>query len=210
MAHTHAHTHTQSHAHFSPFVFHPGYREGFLWKRGRDNGQFLSRKFILSEREGALKYFNKQDVSQMISLRLKIFEKILQQPNGLPLFCEGPRPQSGDENWDPQCHLPAGENRQPLRPADHLPERQQHKKHLCLPQRCEGIRHTGEFTTQPWHSQAGCSFCSLVHVASALKRIWGMLLSGMICPQQLYASSVKNRPNRTESQAAENVLQLHP
>uniref|UniRef100_A0A3Q3FER6 ArfGAP with dual PH domains 1 n=1 Tax=Labrus bergylta TaxID=56723 RepID=A0A3Q3FER6_9LABR len=35
--------------------------EGFLWKRGRDNGQFLSRKFILSEREGALKYFNKQD-----------------------------------------------------------------------------------------------------------------------------------------------------
>ncbi|XP_061823255.1 arf-GAP with dual PH domain-containing protein 1-like isoform X1 [Nerophis lumbriciformis] len=40
-----------------------GYREGFLWKRGRDNGQFLSRKFILSEREGALKYFNKHDVS---------------------------------------------------------------------------------------------------------------------------------------------------
>nr|XP_013806323.1 PREDICTED: arf-GAP with dual PH domain-containing protein 1-like [Apteryx mantelli mantelli] len=40
-----------------------GYREGFLWKRGRDNGQFLSRKFVLSEREGALKYFNKNDVS---------------------------------------------------------------------------------------------------------------------------------------------------
>lgn len=40
-----------------------GYREGFLWKRGRDNGQFLSRKFVLSEREGVLKYFNKNDVS---------------------------------------------------------------------------------------------------------------------------------------------------
>ncbi|XP_042197175.1 arf-GAP with dual PH domain-containing protein 1-like [Callorhinchus milii] len=38
-----------------------GYREGFLWKRGRDNGQFLSRKFILTEREGVLKYFNKHD-----------------------------------------------------------------------------------------------------------------------------------------------------
>nr|XP_042709103.1 arf-GAP with dual PH domain-containing protein 1 isoform X2 [Chrysemys picta bellii] len=38
-----------------------GYREGLLWKRGRDNGQFLSRKFVLSEREGALKYFNKND-----------------------------------------------------------------------------------------------------------------------------------------------------
>ncbi|XP_031420517.1 arf-GAP with dual PH domain-containing protein 1-like isoform X2 [Clupea harengus] len=41
-----------------------GYREGFLWKRGRDNGQFLCRKFILSEREGALKYFNKQDARE--------------------------------------------------------------------------------------------------------------------------------------------------
>lgn len=39
-----------------------GYREGFLWKRGRDNGQYLSRKFILSEQEGVLKYFNKHDV----------------------------------------------------------------------------------------------------------------------------------------------------
>ena len=48
----------------------PGYREGFLWKRGRDNGQFLSRKFILSEREGALKYFNKQDVSKTMQMIL--------------------------------------------------------------------------------------------------------------------------------------------
>ena len=44
-----------------------GYREGYLWKRGRDNGQFLSRKFILSEREGALKYYNKQDVRKSLS-----------------------------------------------------------------------------------------------------------------------------------------------
>ncbi len=57
-------------AHFF-FSLCPGYREGFLWKRGRDNGQFLSRKFILSEREGALKYFNKQDVSKMIQHILK-------------------------------------------------------------------------------------------------------------------------------------------
>uniref|UniRef100_H3B771 ArfGAP with dual PH domains 1 n=1 Tax=Latimeria chalumnae TaxID=7897 RepID=H3B771_LATCH len=46
----------------SPFPL--WYREGFLWKRGRDNGQFLSRKFILSEREGALKYFNKHDAKE--------------------------------------------------------------------------------------------------------------------------------------------------
>uniref|UniRef100_A0A8C6KUI7 ArfGAP with dual PH domains 1 n=1 Tax=Nothobranchius furzeri TaxID=105023 RepID=A0A8C6KUI7_NOTFU len=41
-----------------------GYREGFLWKRGRDNGQYLNRKFILSEREGVLKYFNKNDARE--------------------------------------------------------------------------------------------------------------------------------------------------
>uniref|UniRef100_A0A8C5YCV8 ArfGAP with dual PH domains 1 n=1 Tax=Microcebus murinus TaxID=30608 RepID=A0A8C5YCV8_MICMU len=44
--------------------FPPGYREGFLWKRGRDNGQFLSRKFVLTEREGALKYFNRSDAKE--------------------------------------------------------------------------------------------------------------------------------------------------
>ncbi|XP_037670007.1 arf-GAP with dual PH domain-containing protein 1 isoform X2 [Choloepus didactylus] len=42
----------------------PGYREGVLWKRGRDNGQFLSRKFVLTEREGVLKYFNKNDAKE--------------------------------------------------------------------------------------------------------------------------------------------------
>lgn len=31
-------------------------------KRGRDNGQFLRRRFVLSEREGTLKYFTKYDV----------------------------------------------------------------------------------------------------------------------------------------------------
>lgn len=40
-----------------------GLKEGILWKRGRDNGQFLPRKFILSEKDGCLKYFIKQDVS---------------------------------------------------------------------------------------------------------------------------------------------------
>ncbi|XP_038639778.1 arf-GAP with dual PH domain-containing protein 1 [Scyliorhinus canicula] len=41
-----------------------GYREGFLWKRGRDNGQFLNRKFVLSESDGILKYFAKNDAKE--------------------------------------------------------------------------------------------------------------------------------------------------
>ncbi|KAG8509943.1 Arf-GAP with dual PH domain-containing protein 1 [Galemys pyrenaicus] len=53
-----------------------GYREGFLWKRGRDNGQFLSRKFVLTEREGALKYFNRNDVSQAWAKEPKAIMKI--------------------------------------------------------------------------------------------------------------------------------------
>ncbi|XP_067830441.1 arf-GAP with dual PH domain-containing protein 1 [Heptranchias perlo] len=47
-----------------PLPYATGYREGFLWKRGRDNGQFLNRKFVLSEAEGVLKYFTKNDAKE--------------------------------------------------------------------------------------------------------------------------------------------------
>ncbi|XP_049628249.1 arf-GAP with dual PH domain-containing protein 2 isoform X3 [Suncus etruscus] len=39
----------------------PGSREGFLWKRGRDNAQFLKRRFVLLAREGLLKYYTKEE-----------------------------------------------------------------------------------------------------------------------------------------------------
>ncbi|XP_036999236.2 arf-GAP with dual PH domain-containing protein 2 isoform X2 [Artibeus jamaicensis] len=38
-----------------------GNREGFLWKRGKDNAQFLRRRFVLSAREGLLKYYTKEE-----------------------------------------------------------------------------------------------------------------------------------------------------
>ncbi|KAL2101319.1 hypothetical protein ACEWY4_003080 [Coilia grayii] len=68
-----------------------GYREGSLWKRGRDNGQFLSRRFILSEREGALKYFNKHDarepkaVMKIQSLNASFQPEKISQPHGLQI-----------------------------------------------------------------------------------------------------------------------------
>ncbi|XP_005993815.1 arf-GAP with dual PH domain-containing protein 2 [Latimeria chalumnae] len=37
-----------------------GSREGFLWKRGKDNGQFQKRTFILSAQEGQLRYYVKE------------------------------------------------------------------------------------------------------------------------------------------------------
>nr|AAH59321.1 MGC69045 protein [Xenopus laevis] len=68
-----------------------GYREGLLWKRGRDNGQFLSRKFVLSEREGALKYFNKNDAREPKSvMKIEYINATFQptkigNPNGLQI-----------------------------------------------------------------------------------------------------------------------------
>uniref|UniRef100_A0A8C1V2T4 Zgc:92360 n=1 Tax=Cyprinus carpio TaxID=7962 RepID=A0A8C1V2T4_CYPCA len=39
-------------------------RDGMLMKRGRDNGQFLNRRFVLSLRDGTLKYFTKLDAKE--------------------------------------------------------------------------------------------------------------------------------------------------
>jgi len=38
-----------------------GVYEGMLWKKGKDNGQFLERKFVLSVSDFTLKYY-KEDV----------------------------------------------------------------------------------------------------------------------------------------------------
>ncbi|GAB0197670.1 arf-GAP with dual PH domain-containing protein 2 [Grus japonensis] len=37
-----------------------GSREGFLWKRGRESRQFQKRRFLLSAREGVMKYYTKE------------------------------------------------------------------------------------------------------------------------------------------------------
>ncbi|KAJ8363502.1 hypothetical protein SKAU_G00123330 [Synaphobranchus kaupii] len=41
-----------------------GFYEGTLWKKGKDNKQFLKRRFILSERDFTLKYFTRDDESK--------------------------------------------------------------------------------------------------------------------------------------------------
>ncbi|XP_053713893.1 arf-GAP with dual PH domain-containing protein 1 [Synchiropus splendidus] len=46
------------------FTYEEAVRDGLLMKRGRDNGQFLSRRFVLLEREGTLKYFTKYDAKE--------------------------------------------------------------------------------------------------------------------------------------------------
>ncbi|XP_057193153.1 arf-GAP with dual PH domain-containing protein 1 isoform X2 [Triplophysa rosa] len=39
-------------------------KDGMLMKRGRDNGQFLNRRFVLSLRDGTLKYYTKLDAKE--------------------------------------------------------------------------------------------------------------------------------------------------
>ena len=41
-----------------------GMKEGFLWKKGKDDSKFQSRKFILSEADNCIKYFRNVDVSR--------------------------------------------------------------------------------------------------------------------------------------------------
>lgn len=68
-----------------------GVREGTLWKRGRDNKQFLTRRFVLSEREGTLKYFKTQDgkepkcVIKVDSINASFQPSKIGNPNGLQI-----------------------------------------------------------------------------------------------------------------------------
>ncbi|XP_054845386.1 arf-GAP with dual PH domain-containing protein 1-like isoform X2 [Eublepharis macularius] len=68
-----------------------GLKEGILWKRGRDNGQYFPRRFLLSEREGCLKYFTKQDAKEpKIIIKIDAINATFQpekigHPNGLQI-----------------------------------------------------------------------------------------------------------------------------
>ncbi|CAL1602559.1 unnamed protein product [Knipowitschia caucasica] len=74
-----------------PFIYEQGLREGTLMKRGRDNGQFLSRRFVLSEREGTLKYFTKHDakepkaVIKVSTINAMFQPEKMGNPNGLQI-----------------------------------------------------------------------------------------------------------------------------
>lgn len=52
-------------SHVISFELIPGFYEGMLWKKGKENTQFLKRKFVLSDREFTLTYYNKENVSPL-------------------------------------------------------------------------------------------------------------------------------------------------
>ncbi|XP_034046987.1 arf-GAP with dual PH domain-containing protein 2 [Thalassophryne amazonica] len=49
---------------YPPVSYTTGFYEGMLWKKGKENTQFLKRKFVLSEREFTLTYYNKENESK--------------------------------------------------------------------------------------------------------------------------------------------------
>ncbi|KAI1886668.1 hypothetical protein AGOR_G00198170 [Albula goreensis] len=72
-------------------TYEEGVRDDVLMKRGRDNGQFLSRRFVLLEREGTLKYFTKYDakepkaVIKVDSINASFQPEKIGNPNGLQI-----------------------------------------------------------------------------------------------------------------------------
>ncbi|XP_043919173.1 arf-GAP with dual PH domain-containing protein 1-like [Protopterus annectens] len=68
-----------------------GIKEGYFWKRGRDNGQFLSRRFVLSEQNGTLMYYAKHDakepkaVIKVENLNASFQPAKIGNPNGLQI-----------------------------------------------------------------------------------------------------------------------------
>uniref|UniRef100_A0A674IRF2 ArfGAP with dual PH domains 2 n=1 Tax=Terrapene triunguis TaxID=2587831 RepID=A0A674IRF2_9SAUR len=67
-----------------------GSREGFLWKRGRDSRQFLKRQFLLSAREGVLKYYTKESKGPKAVISIKDLNTMFQtekirNPHGLQI-----------------------------------------------------------------------------------------------------------------------------
>ncbi|KAM8824973.1 arf-GAP with dual PH domain-containing protein 2 [Synchiropus picturatus] len=77
---------------YPPPAYTTGFYEGTLWKKGKDKMQFLKRKFVLSQRDRVLTYFNKEDefkgpkaVIPIKDLNATFQPEKIGHPNGLQL-----------------------------------------------------------------------------------------------------------------------------
>ncbi|CAH1274121.1 ADAP1 [Branchiostoma lanceolatum] len=68
-----------------------GYKEGFLWKRGKENSTFQQRRFILAEEDDILKYYQKADAKEpkaaikISELNANFTPEKIGNPNGLQI-----------------------------------------------------------------------------------------------------------------------------
>lgn len=77
---------------YPPPSYTTGFYEGMLWKKGKDNAQFLQRKFVLSEKNFTLTYYNKENESKgpkaaipIKDLNAMFHPKKIGHPHGLQL-----------------------------------------------------------------------------------------------------------------------------
>ncbi|XP_069810103.1 arf-GAP with dual PH domain-containing protein 2 isoform X2 [Dendropsophus ebraccatus] len=76
-----------------PSLYAVNYKEGFLWKKGRDNGKYLKRLFIFSESEGLLMYYTRNKRSgpkgtfPISSLNAMFQCEKMRQEHGLEITC---------------------------------------------------------------------------------------------------------------------------
>lgn len=103
-----------------------------LWKKGKDNKQFLKRRFLLSRTDFTLRYFIKGDVSRVsyVSLLTLRFHVPILEPALPSNQVQGS--QSCDLHEGPECSVPAWEDPPRSRPADLLPARRTDKESVCL------------------------------------------------------------------------------
>ncbi|GIY65723.1 arf-GAP with dual PH domain-containing protein 1 [Caerostris darwini] len=77
--------------HVDKQIYTTGFMEVYLWKRGKEDGRFQQRKFVLSESDGTLKYFVKDSHKEpkakieISKLNMTFCPKKVGNPNGAQL-----------------------------------------------------------------------------------------------------------------------------
>lgn len=153
------------------FEFDVSYSDPFestLWKKGKDNKQFLKRIFLLSQKDFTLKYFIKEDVSisYHIILYLVLWENNAVSCHWLS-FLNSPwnevqASQSCHLHEGSECSFPAREDRPRSRSADLLPAGRPYQEPVCVPREWAGEPH-GSFNINPAATDTGHRTQSLQH-----------------------------------------------
>lgn len=117
---------------FLTLFSNPDQLEVTLWKKGKDNKQFLKRRFLLSRTDFTLRYFIKGDVScvSYVLLLTLWFHVLILEPALPSNQVQGS--QSCDLHEGPECSVPAWEDPPRSRPAALLPARWTDKESVCL------------------------------------------------------------------------------
>lgn len=117
--------------------------ESTLWKKGKDNKQFLKRIFLLSRKDFTLRYFIKEDVSTSVAIYFSVQRRFLcfhgSSTNTFlfpsSIHCSKKQVQSSQSchlHEGPECSFPAREDQSYEWSADLLPARRADEESVCV------------------------------------------------------------------------------